>query len=290
MIPSPLRRWGPAPRSSGDVYAPLSPAGAACGFGRPQHFYCTDRQLDQFTVFDAAGGGHLTTDQDLSCTGTSPSRGPAGGRPCPALWKAPFQGRPSAHVRAGIFPVTIPTTVVSANQTASSAPATDEGVLYRVQKRPDAHPDRRLPGPGNAPATFVVLGEKSTLFLSGAGPFYLYVYGQGPDKECTVKAPSGAVICGSLQGVTLDFTESSPGGSFELTLQAMQPTRIEYQTPAAPDTAATSGGSWARAGLSVLIFSRKEAASSKKQQSGASLWSWWPPWWCSPSRRWCWRS
>lgn len=223
---------GPGAQISGDVYAPLVSSRGSVRLLGGHSIYCADRQLDQFTVFDAAGGGHLTTDQDLSRTGTLTFEGAGRWKALPGALESPFPGADPLPMFVPNFPVTIPTTVVSANQTASSAPATDEGVLYRVQN------DRMLtltgasPGPGNAPATFVVLGEKSTLYLSGAGPFYLYVYGQGPDKECTVKVPSGAVICGSLQGVTLDFTESSPGGSFELTLQAMQPTRIEYQTPA----------------------------------------------------------
>ena len=239
---------GPGCKISGDVYAPLVSSRGDVRLLGGRSIYCSTQDLGEYTVFGADGGGRLTTETALSRTGTLTFQGAGKWRTLSGPLQDPFSGADPLPMFVPNFPVSIPTTVVSANQTEAVVPATDEGVLYRVEYGTMLTLTGADPGPGLAPAVIVILEENATRYLQGPGPFYLYVYGQGPAKGSIVKAPSGAVIYGCLQGIEFDFT-SSPGSSLTLTLNAVQPSRIEYQTPV---SAGNSADAWRVVGYERL--------------------------------------
>lgn len=244
----------------GDVYAPLvSSRGKVelLGSAADNHsIYSVERKLDEFTVFDAGGTGHLTTEQtpDLSRTGVLTFSG-AGQWVTVALdsLKSPFSADGSPlRMFVPNFPVTLKPTVITSSEEADAAPPSDalnsQGTLYQVASGGHLTLHSAAPDATGKPAVFVVLAQNATLTLDGAGPFYLCVYGAGPSKNSIVKVLGGAAICGSLQGVGLDMI-LPPGFSNTLTINYVQPYLAEYQ---APSSAGYSADAWRVVGYERL--------------------------------------
>ncbi len=242
----------------GDVYAPLvSSRGGVellASAAGDHSIYSAERKLDEFTVFEAGGTGHLTTEQALSRTGTLTFSG-AGKwvTVAPDSLKSPFSADGSPlRMFVPNFPVTLAPTIVASSLTASAAPPSgalnSQGALYQVASGGHLTLNSAAPDATGKPAVFVVLAQNATLTLAGTGPFYLCVYGAGPNENSVVKVLGGAQIYGSLQGVDLDMI--LPHGSpNSLAINYVQPYLAEYQSPS---SAGYSADAWRVVGYERL--------------------------------------
>lgn len=220
---------------NGNVYAPaVSSRGSVQILADPtvgsHNIYCTEKQLDEFTVFDAEGSGHLTTDQtpqNLSRTGTLTFGGSGRWVSLAAgALQSPFPGG-ALRMFVPNFPVDISLGALTDAEPPAGA-LNARGVLYQVPKG-GMLTLNSAQGVEGTPAVFVVLEENATLYLSGAGPYYLCVYGQGPQAKSIVKAAGGAAIYGSLQGVELEVVPGEHPNA--LTINYVQPSLAAYQAP-----------------------------------------------------------
>ena len=156
----------------GDVYAPLvSSRGGVellASAAGDHSIYSAERKLDEFTVFEAGGTGHLTTEQALSRTGTLTFSG-AGKwvTVAPDSLKSPFSADGSPlRMFVPNFPVTLAPTIVASSLTASAAPPSgalnSQGALYQVASGGHLTLNSAAPDATGKPAVFVVLAQNAT--------------------------------------------------------------------------------------------------------------------------------